>query len=180
MLQQKTFARVMHMSTNNEAWVMVLMEELWARNDRITDLIQQSHSLRSFLTNSWEWSMFGAAWKLSPLLLFPLPYRVLPQHKKMYFCIILVKQNSKRCTNLNFQWLLKLNKFLFFPPFGTIELHAPTSSTQSLSWWGEVGNSLIFQHSPSRGVSLRPHTWNRSEQQLFYLIVLIRIRTRDL
>ena len=75
MLQKKTFARVMHMSTNNEAWVMVLMEELWARNDRITDLIQQSHSLRSFLTNSWEWSMFGAAWKLSPLLLFPLPYR---------------------------------------------------------------------------------------------------------
>ena len=117
MLQKKTFARVMHMSTNNEAWVMVLMEELWARNDRITDLIQQSHSLRSFLTNSWEWSMFGAAWKLSPLLLFPLPYRVLPQHKKMYFCIILVKQNSKRCTNLNFQWLLKLNKFSFLCPF---------------------------------------------------------------
>ena len=80
-----------------------------------------------------------------------------------------------------------------------IELHAPTSSTQklklmrrggqftyiptlplSLSWWGEVGNSLIFQHSPSRGGSLRPQTWNRSEQQLFYLITLTRIRTRDL
>ena len=46
---------------------------------------------------------------------------------------------------------------------------------KSLSWWGEVGNSLIFQHSPSRGGSLRPRTWNRSEQQLFYLIALTRI-----
>ena len=39
---------------------------------------------------------------------------------------------------------------------------------KSLSWWGEVDNSLIFQHSPSRGGSLRPRTWNRSEQQLFF------------
>jgi len=43
-----------------------------------------------------------------------------------------------------------------------------------------VGNSLIFQHSPSRGGSLRPQTSNRSEHQLFYLIALTRIRTRDL
>jgi len=60
-----------------------------------------------------------------------------------------------------------------------IELHAPVQP-KSLSWWEEVGNSLIFQHSPSRGGSLRPQTWNRSEQQLFYLIALTRIRTRDL
>ena len=36
-----------------------------------------------------------------------------------------------------------------------------------------MGNSLIFQHSPSCGGSLRPQTWNRSEQQLFYFIVLV-------
>jgi hypothetical protein len=51
---------------------------------------------------------------------------------------------------------------------------------KNLIWWGEVSNSLIFQHSPSRGGSLRPQMWNRSEQQLFYLIALTRIRTRDL
>jgi hypothetical protein len=62
----------------------------------------------------------------------------------------------------------------------SIELHAPTVQPKSLSWWGEVGNSLIFQHSPSREGSLRPQTWNRSEQQLFYLIALTRIRTRDI
>jgi hypothetical protein len=43
-----------------------------------------------------------------------------------------------------------------------------------------VDSSLIFQHFPSRGDSLRPQTWNMNEQQLFYLIVLTRIRTRDL
>ena len=58
-------------------------------------------------------------------------------------------------------------------------MHQPIQP-KNLSWWGEVGNSLIFQHSPSRGDSLRPQTWNRSEQQLFYLIALTRIRTRDL
>ena len=41
---------------------------------------------------------------------------------------------------------------------------------------GEMGNSLIFQHPPSP----RPQTWNRSKQQLFYLIALTRIWTRDL
>ena len=70
---------------------------------------------------------------------------------------------------------------------------------KSLSWWRKVDNSLIFQHPPSRGGSLRPQTWNRSEQlllcglsylrpqmwnrskqQLFYLIALTRIRTRNL
>ena len=40
--------------------------------------------------------------------------------------------------------------------------------------------TLIFQHSPSRQASLGSQTWNKSEQQLFYLIVLTRIRTRDL
>ena len=60
-----------------------------------------------------------------------------------------------------------------------IKLHAPTQP-KSLSWWGEMGNSLIFQHSPSRGGSLRPQMWNRSEQQLFHLIALTRIRTRDI
>ena len=44
---------------------------------------------------------------------------------------------------------------------------------------GEVGNSLIVQHSPSRGGSLSPLTWNRTEQQLFYSIMLTRIRTQD-
>jgi len=58
-------------------------------------------------------------------------------------------------------------------------MHRPVQS-KSLSWWGEVGNSLIFQHSPSRGGSLRPQVWNRSEQQLFYLIALTRIRSQDL
>ena len=58
-------------------------------------------------------------------------------------------------------------------------MHRPIQP-KSLSWWREVGNSLIFQHSPSRGGSLRPQTWNRSERQLFYLIALTRIRTRDL
>jgi len=58
-------------------------------------------------------------------------------------------------------------------------MHRPVQP-KHLSWWGEVGNSLIFQYSPSRGDSLRPQTWNRSEQQLFYLIALTRIRTRDL
>ena len=58
-------------------------------------------------------------------------------------------------------------------------MHQPIQP-KSLSWWGEVGNSLIFQHSPSRGDSLRPQTWNRSKQQLFYLIALTRIRTQDL
>ena len=58
-------------------------------------------------------------------------------------------------------------------------MHRPVQP-KNLSWWGEVGNSLIFQHSPSHGGSLRPQTWNRSEQQLFYLIALTRIRTRDL
>jgi hypothetical protein len=51
---------------------------------------------------------------------------------------------------------------------------------KSLNWWGEVSNSLIFQHSPSSGGSVRPQTWNRSEQQLFYLIALTRIQTWDL
>jgi hypothetical protein len=55
-------------------------------------------------------------------------------------------------------------------------MHRPVQP-KSLSGWGEVSNSLIFQHSPSRGGSLRPQTWNRSEQQLF---ALTRIRTRDL
>ena len=58
-------------------------------------------------------------------------------------------------------------------------MHRPVQP-KSLSWWGEVGNSLIFQHSPSRGGSFRPQTWNRSEPQLFFLIALTRIRTRDL
>jgi len=58
-------------------------------------------------------------------------------------------------------------------------MHRPVQP-KSISWWGEVGNSHIFQHSPSRGGSLRPQTWNRSEQQLFYLTALTRIRTRDL
>ena len=49
-----------------------------------------------------------------------------------------------------------------------------------LSWWGELDNSLIFQHSPSCGGSHRPQTWNKSEQQLFYLIALTRIQTWDL
>ncbi|KAG0512968.1 hypothetical protein BDA96_10G060700 [Sorghum bicolor] len=48
----------------------------------------------------------------------------------------------------------------------SIELHAPISSTQKLKLMG-------------RG-SLRPQTWNRSQQQLIYLNALIRIRTRDL
>ena len=55
-------------------------------------------------------------------------------------------------------------------------MHRPIQ-LKSLNWWGEVGNSLIFQHSPSCGGSLMPQTWNRSEQQLFYLIALTRIRT---
>ena len=58
-------------------------------------------------------------------------------------------------------------------------MHQPVQP-KSLSWWGEVDNSLIFQHSPSRGGSLRPQTWNRSKQKLFYLITLSRIRTQDL
>ena len=57
-------------------------------------------------------------------------------------------------------------------------MHQPIQP-KNLSWWGEIGNSLIFQHSPSRGGSLRPQMWNRSEQQLFYLIALTRIRTQD-
>jgi len=52
-----------------------------------------------------------------------------------------------------------------------------SSSTQKLKLMGRDGNSLIFQHSLSRGGSLKPQTWNRSEQQLFYLIALTRIRT---
>jgi hypothetical protein len=41
-------------------------------------------------------------------------------------------------------------------------------------------NLLIFEHSPSRRASIRPQTWNMSNQQLFYLIALIMIRIRDL
>ena len=58
-------------------------------------------------------------------------------------------------------------------------MHRPVQP-KSLSWWREVGNLLIFQHSPSRGSFLRPQTWNRSKQQLFYLIALTKIRTQDL
>jgi len=58
-------------------------------------------------------------------------------------------------------------------------MHQPVQP-KSLSWWGEVNNSLIFQHSLSRGGSHRLQTRNRSKQQLFYLIALTRIRTRDL
>ena len=53
----------------------------------------------------------------------------------------------------------------------SIELHRPIQP-KSLNWRGEV-----FQHSPSRGGSLGPQMWNRSEQQLFYLIAPTRIRT---
>ena len=34
-------------------------------------------------------------------------------------------------------------------------MHRPVQP-KNLSWWGEVNNSLIFQHSPSRGGSFRP------------------------
>lgn len=30
---------------------------------------------------------------------------------------------------------------------------------KSLSWWGKMGSSLIFQHCPSHAGSVRPHTW---------------------
>ena len=42
-----------------------------------------------------------------------------------------------------------------------------------------MGNSNILQHSPHMEAPLGSG-WNRSEQQLFYLIVLARIQTRDL
>jgi hypothetical protein len=63
-----------------------------------------------------------------------------------------------------------------------IKLHAPSSSTQNLKLLGGGGQFtyIIFQHFPSRRASLGSQTWNRSEQQLFYLIVLTRIRTRDI
>jgi hypothetical protein len=38
-----------------------------------------------------------------------------------------------------------------------IELHAPNILTQTLKLMGEVGNSIILQHSPSNAGSLRPH-----------------------
>jgi hypothetical protein len=37
-------------------------------------------------------------------------------------------------------------------------MHQPIQP-KSLSWRGEVGNSLIVQHSPSRVGSLRLQTW---------------------
>lgn len=43
------------------------------RKSSTINLNQHNHSLMSSLTKSCEWSMFGAAWKLSPLLLLPLP-----------------------------------------------------------------------------------------------------------
>jgi hypothetical protein len=64
----------------------------------------------------------------------------------------------------------------------TIKLHAPTSSTQKFKLIGVSGQFIyiIFQYSPSRRASLVSQTCNRSEQQLFYLIALVRIRTHDI
>jgi hypothetical protein len=59
-------------------------------------------------------------------------------------------------------------------------LHAPTSSTQKLSWWGKVGNSLILQHSPSREGSPRLHTWILEWAVIILINVPVRIRTQDL
>jgi hypothetical protein len=60
-------------------------------------------------------------------------------------------------------------------------MHQPIQP-KNLSWWEEVCNStyIIFQHSPARRASLGSQTWNRSEQQLFYLIALARIQTHDI
>jgi hypothetical protein len=64
----------------------------------------------------------------------------------------------------------------------TIKLHAPTSSTQKLNLirGGVQFTYIIFQHFPSRRAFLGFQTWNKSEQQLFYLIALSRIRNRDI
>ena len=61
-----------------------------------------------------------------------------------------------------------------------IELHAPTNPTQKLKLMGRGGQFTYIPTLPSRGGSLMPQTWNRSEQQLFYLITLTRIRNRNL
>jgi hypothetical protein len=67
-------------------------------------------------------------------------------------------------------------------PVFPIKLHAPTNLTQKLKLMGRgvQFTYIIFQHSPSRRASLGSQTWNMSEQQLFYLIALARIRTHDL
>jgi hypothetical protein len=57
-----------------------------------------------------------------------------------------------------------------------------TSPTQKLKLIERSGQFtyIIFQHSPSRQASFGSLDEYVSEQQLFYLIMLIRIRNRDL
>jgi hypothetical protein len=64
---------------------------------------------------------------------------------------------------------------------GSIKLHAPTNSTQKLKLIERDGQFIyiIFQHSITSSF-FGSHAWNRSEQQLFYLIALARIRTRNI
>ena len=61
-----------------------------------------------------------------------------------------------------------------------VELYTPTNPIQNFKVMGRGGQFTYMQHSPLRGGSLRHQMWNRREQQLFYLIALIRIQTRDL
>ena len=70
----------------------------------------------------------------------------------------------------------------WFPGCVHIKLYAPINSTQKLKLMGRAVQFtyIIFQRSPSRRASLGSQTWNRSEQQLFYLIALARIRTRNI
>jgi hypothetical protein len=66
--------------------------------------------------------------------------------------------------------------------FSSIKLHALTNSTQKLKLMGRgvQFTYIIFQHSPHVEPLSGYQTWNRSEQQLFYLIALARIQTHDL
>ena len=123
------------------------------------------------------------------------PNQVIIWLMHVWFLLTGVSNNSCRLGAVNlcrhWWWPVQWHKFCWLPwkvcwwpsdrryTFVLSCMHPPVQP-KSLSWWGEVGNSLIFQHSPSRGGSLRPQTWNRSEQQLFHLIALTRIRTRDL
>jgi hypothetical protein len=62
----------------------------------------------------------------------------------------------------------------------SIELHAPTSSTQKLKLMMKGGNSLILQHSPSRAGSPRPYTWILKWAVIILINTPARTHTRDL
>ena len=109
------------------------------------------------VTVTWAYTCLSFGTKLKSLFFF-LKAMNLPKSEgqKDYFC--------KACCSCNNNYSSEIINITLLSC-----MHRPIQP-KSLCWWRKIGNSLIFQHSPSRGGSLRPQTWNKSEQQLFYSI----------